>query len=299
LTSTQIFVVEKKVIDPLEEALRLYDSAGSALTTLKRLRPDYEKYSILKTSNKKVDAKLMERANEYTALSETLDLELPKLRSLTSKLGNECLARFVAIQTDWWNTWTQKLKENLISEQLEIPKDMISIIEEFTSNYKVVLRSTEELSIVNGSLLEDGTQRQLSPASSTRRPETLSSGQPSPSTPHKSWESEREMESRSSLLKPDSGPQLSRGPFPGTPHGTLPFPNQEGGPGDLQPSRKSIERAGQLESGGYNVLYLAASLFEFNISATKNEAGYAYLTYQAGEVSTCPFSIHPAVTYRP
>lgn len=37
-------------------------------------------------------------------------------------------------------------------------------------------------------------------------------------------------------------------------------------------------------SGGYNVLYLAASLFEFNISATKSEAGYPYLTYQAGEV---------------
>jgi hypothetical protein len=182
---------------------------------------------------------------------------------------------------------------------MEIPKDVISIIEAFTSDYKVVLRRMEELSIVKGSLLEDGSQRQLSSASSTRRPETLSSGQPSPSTPHKSWESEREMESRSSLLKPDSGPQLSGGPFPGTSHGTLPFPNQEGGPRDRQPSRESIERAGQLDCGGYNVLYLAASLYAFNISVTKSEASYPYLTYQDGEVSTCLFSIHPAVTYRP
>jgi hypothetical protein len=294
-------VVEKKVIDPLEEALRLYDLAGSALTTLKRLRPDYEKYSILKTSNKKIDAKLMERANEYTALSETLNLELPKLKSLTSKLGNECFARFVAIQTDWWNTWIQRLKDNFTSEQMEIPKDVISIIEEFTSNYKVVLGRMEELSIVKGSLLEDRSQRQLSPASSTGRPETLSSGQPSPSTPHKSWESEREMKRRSSLLKPDSGPQLSGGPFPRTSHGILPFPNQEGGPGDLQPSRESIERAGQLESFGYNVMYIAASLFEWNTPANESGAwyGYPYLSYQAGEVSTCLFSIHPAVTYRP
>ena len=37
-------------------------------------------------------------------------------------------------------------------------------------------------------------------------------------------------------------------------------------------------------SGGYNVLWLAASLFEFNIETTKHEAGYPYLTYQAGEV---------------
>lgn len=97
LTCTQISAVEKKVIDPLEEALRLRDSLGPALNTLKRRRPDYEKYTVLKASNKKIDAMLMERANEYTTLSETFNLELPKLKSLTSKLGNECLARFIAI----------------------------------------------------------------------------------------------------------------------------------------------------------------------------------------------------------
>jgi len=32
------------------------------------------------------------------------------------------------------------------------------------------------------------------------------------------------------------------------------------------------------------VLWLAASLFEFNIETTKHEAGYPYLTYQAGEI---------------
>ena len=37
---------------------------------------------------------------------------------------------------------------------------------------------------------------------------------------------------------------------------------------------------------GYAVLWLAASLFEFNIDTTKHEAGYPYLTYQAGEVSS-------------
>jgi hypothetical protein len=38
-------------------------------------------------------------------------------------------------------------------------------------------------------------------------------------------------------------------------------------------------------AGGYNILYIAASLFEFNIAATKSEAGYPYLIYQCGEVS--------------
>ncbi|CAJ2501652.1 Uu.00g045050.m01.CDS01 [Anthostomella pinea] len=35
---------------------------------------------------------------------------------------------------------------------------------------------------------------------------------------------------------------------------------------------------------GYNVLWLAASLFEFNIETIKHEAGYPYLTYSAGEI---------------
>ncbi|KAK3310064.1 uncharacterized protein B0T15DRAFT_22785 [Chaetomium strumarium] len=46
-------------------------------------------------------------------------------------------------------------------------------------------------------------------------------------------------------------------------------------------------RASSRERGGgnaYNVLWLAASLFEFNIENTKHEAGYPYLTYQAGEI---------------
>lgn len=48
-------------------------------------------------------------------------------------------------------------------------------------------------------------------------------------------------------------------------------------------SQSSVHELGDTSSG-YTVLWLAASLFEFNISTTKHEAGYPYLTYQAGEV---------------
>lgn len=41
-------------------------------------------------------------------------------------------------------------------------------------------------------------------------------------------------------------------------------------------------RAGQQE---YTILFLAASLFEFNIDKSRKEAGYPYLTYVPGEVS--------------
>ena len=65
----------------------------------------------------------------------------------------------------------------------------------------------------------------------------------------------------------------------------LPMP--EGPDESARSSRASSRDRGG--NSGYNVLWLAASLFEFNIETTKHEAGYPYLTYQAGEVS-CPFS---------
>ncbi|KAL7789446.1 hypothetical protein V8C37DRAFT_215980 [Trichoderma ceciliae] len=64
-------------------------------------------------------------------------------------------------------------------------------------------------------------------------------------------------------------------------HSALPLPD---GPEESQRSSRASSRERAHVSDGYNVLWLAASLFEFNISTTKHEAGYPYLTYQAGEI---------------
>ncbi|KAK5245132.1 hypothetical protein LTR16_007392, partial [Cryomyces antarcticus] len=40
----------------------------------------------------------------------------------------------------------------------------------------------------------------------------------------------------------------------------------------------------QLSSNNVPVLFLAASLFEFNIDNTRKEAGYPYLSYVCGEI---------------
>jgi hypothetical protein len=76
------------------------------------------------------------------------------------------------------------------------------------------------------------------------------------------------------------GPPISNRPYSGIFHSAMPLPD---GPEDSTRSSRASSRDRNVSSG-YNVLYLAASLFEFNISATKSEAGYPYLTYQAGEV---------------
>jgi hypothetical protein len=70
--------------------------------------------------------------------------------------------------------------------------------------------------------------------------------------------------------------------FSGLFHSALPLPD---GPEDSRRSSRASSRERGPLHDGYNVLWLAASLFEFNIATTKHEAGYPYLVYQAGEVS--------------
>lgn len=60
-----------------------------------------------------------------------------------------------------------------------------------------------------------------------------------------------------------------------------------------EPTRPSTPSQLQSHSGQreYPVLFLAASLFEFNIDRARKEAGYPYLTYVPGEVSSFQISI--------
>ncbi|KAK0731719.1 hypothetical protein B0H67DRAFT_84793 [Lasiosphaeris hirsuta] len=74
------------------------------------------------------------------------------------------------------------------------------------------------------------------------------------------------------------GPETRR--LSGLFHSALPLPD---GPDESQRSSRASSRE-RAANNGYKVLWLAASLFEFNIETTKHEAGYPYLTYQAGEI---------------
>ncbi len=50
---------------------------------------------------------------------------------------------------------------------------------------------------------------------------------------------------------------------------------------DSPPEQSPAEQSGRKE---FKVLFLAASVYEFNIDRARKEAGYPYLTYVAGEV---------------
>ena len=348
-------------------------------------RLDYEKYLVAKSQGKKIDEKLSELVDQYEALNETLKMELPKLYAGSQKIGNICLVQFVAIQTDWYSIWQEKVR--VVLEDSQLPKGISDIIDMFNRDYKYVQARAHELGIVNGTIADDGTKTRASSQStlkdddssskSKRRASNLSSndrglsitsdrspslpvpefarrhsgqftfspilasapglsiglpqfayqnqsstngghsraGSGSPAMPNtsfdlrphapsqtrpstsRSYASENGMaristdysnqhrrESGSTLNSIShhvDGPLSSGRPYSGLFHSAMPLPD---GPEESQRSSRASSHDRNM-SGGYNVLYLAASLFEFNISQAKSEAGYPYLTYQAGEVS--------------
>jgi len=354
--------------------IQAYGPPSLAMKKRTKRRLDYEKSLVVKSQGKKIDEKLTELVDQYEALNETLKLELPKLSSMTEKIGNICLVQFVAIQTQWYGIWQDKVK--WVIEDNQMPRDIGHIVDMFSRDYKYVQGRAQELGIVNGTLLDGGAKTRQS-SSSTKdderakgRPSNLSSrsrglsvnsdkspslptpdfakrhsGQftfsptvsTAPGLPQFSYQPYSNGHSRagsgspatpdtagsrphaSSLARPSTGrsytsdngvpristdsntqyrresastynsggghhvdgPIQSARPFSGVFHSAMPL---EDGPEASQRSSRASSRD-RNGSGGYNVLYLAASLFEFNISATKTEAGYPYLTYQAGEVS--------------
>jgi hypothetical protein len=110
------------------------------------------------------------------------------------------------------------------------------------------------------------------------RPTTSERGEPSPGVPRLSLDSPS-TRSPNPYVLPDSRLPVAPGAFPmddrfsGAFHSALPMSDSP--------------RAPSPDPGQYDlqVLFLAASLFEFNIDSARKEGGYPYLTYQPGEVS--------------
>lgn len=333
-------------------------------------RLDYEKYMQFKTSGKKVDKQLSELVEQYEALNETLKKELPKLSGLTARVGNICLGKFVAIQTQWFAIWKEKVKVPL-ADASRIPETS-EIISAFQADFRLMEDEAMAIGILNPTLKGRSSQSTVDDASSTfskrPRPSDLSlrgrglsvnsdsipslptpdalkrysggqlaalsptlpspgysyyrdfyaginghsragsspstsevlvasrpvpaSGRPSTGRSFESSTAARPSiesnaqssvhtgrDSGSTYNSPYTGPEARR--FSGLFHSALPLPDSA--EETLRSSRASSRERAAANSG-YNILWLAASLFEFNIETTKHEAGYPYLTYQAGEV---------------
>ncbi|KAI2784679.1 hypothetical protein F4815DRAFT_453867 [Daldinia loculata] len=106
----------------------------------------------------------------------------------------------------------------------------------------------------------------------------------STSAPRQSMESGAHARGYSNSMHPSPHQSAENQRYSGLFQSALPpSDSQERLPRPSQASSRASSRE-RKPINGYNVLWLAASLFEFNIETTKHEAGYPYLTYQAGEI---------------
>lgn len=367
--------VRKQVIEPFELVIKSYGNPSLAMKKRAKRRLDYERSVQLKKSGKKMDKQLAELVEQYEALNDTLKKELPKLSSLTEKVGNICLGNFVNIQAKWYSIWQEKVKAMV--DEAHVP-EIDDIILSFKSNFQFADEQFQGIKTISTGPPSIRTSQSTTEESQVRvrsRPADLSSprgrglsvasesvppslptpdfvrrhsgqltlsptgsvnpGMPSPGNYYRDYytalnngQGKSTMASSispgdmppsrvhathppaagrpstgrsydsgaaSRYYPPDSPVQMNRRDsnstynssqypqenkrFSGIFHSALPLPDGEDG----QMSSRASSRE-RVPSGGYNILWLAASLFEFNIDTIKTEAGYPYLTYQAGEI---------------
>lgn len=356
--------VRKCVIEPIMTLWKLHDQPQKMMQKRKKRIVEYARYKAIKDRGDKPDKKTQEAGEQWSALNETLKIELPQLYALTKKLVERCLLSLINIQITWQSTCERKLQSVLEKppERTEnFSDDMAKYVQRFLSDYDSVCSPIMSLGVCNKTLLTD-ISNFLSPAqtfvtddassykksstfTSTKRTQSLSSDMSTPDVNQRlsgtfTWQN---FDSTPPL---DNQPQTSpigrmraesalssRGPS--TPRSTnattpaisnFPPPRPSTGVGRTsEPSnifpRLSLEmeqRSGSTllapsysrSSGIFSsalpmsdsptptgtetpeeqnndepeVLFLAASLFEFNIAHDRREGGYPYLVYVPGEI---------------
>lgn len=347
---------------------KLHDQPQKMMQKRKKRIVEYARYKAIKDRGDKPDKKTQEAGEQWSALNETLKIELPQLYALTKKLVERCLLSLINIQITWQSTCERKLQSVLEKppERTEnFSDDMAKYVQRFLSDYDSVCSPIMSLGVCNKTLLTE-ISNFLSPAqtfvpddassykksstfTSTKRTESLSSDMSTPDVNQRlsgtftwqNFDSTPPLDNQpqtSPIGRMRAGSALSsRGPS--TPRSTnattpaisnFPQPRPSTGVGRTsEPSnifpRLSLEmeqRNGSTllappysrSSGIFSsalpmsdsptptgtetpeeqnndepeVLFLAASLFEFNIAHDRREGGYPYLVYVPGEVSSLP-----------
>ena len=172
--------VQKRVIAPMVACIKAHKGPESAIAKRKNRIVDYAKCKAIEKRGEKPDKKIVELADQYEALNETLKDELPHLYEKTAVLVQSCLGCFLQIQRTWYHTWERKLGP--ILEANDVPASIQQIEPAFRADFDMVKGDLNMLGICNGAVLANAANF-LSPVttfesengSSSKRPSTLDS----------------------------------------------------------------------------------------------------------------------------
>lgn len=161
LTFPKVKCVNEKFLTPFKNLARAYAAVQPTIALRNKRRPKFYEYEKatekLKKNDKagkaKVDEKLSKPAREYTALNDTIALELPQLSQLNEKLKKICLGAYVSSQREWYSLWNDKLRTAL--EYRELPQNLQEITDMYLRDSHGPVQHAESMKLVNGTLLAD------------------------------------------------------------------------------------------------------------------------------------------------
>jgi hypothetical protein len=281
--------VRKQVIEPIEQIMIAYNPPGLAIKKHSKLHLDYEKYLLAMSSGKtKINTKLLNLVGQYESLNENLEMELPKLHTGSQKIGNICLVQFIAIQREWYSIWQDKVRTVLDESQLAT--DASDIIETYNRDSKYATARVQELGIIGGTILDDTTKGKALSQSTIKYSDALNKSKSQVSNISNRDRGLFTTNNKSPSLPTLDFAQRLSGQFTFAPstlgistdNNNKPLPDSP----EESPHSSRASSNGHSVLRGYNVLYLATSLYEFTPRSLGGnlQAGYPYLLYQAGEV---------------
>lgn len=114
-----IKTVEKFVILPVRKLWQLHEKPQVLMIKHRKLKPSYQKYSKEKEKDK-LNEKIKTEAEQYIALNQLVQDELPQLYKLTGEIVQACLQNFLEIQCRWETMWMAKLKAFIDDRDIDL-----------------------------------------------------------------------------------------------------------------------------------------------------------------------------------
>ena len=169
-------VVENAFLKPFKDLSETYGDVQPTIGLRNKRRPRHLEYDKLlhkwgqdeKIAHAKMEDKLVKHAKEYTALNDTLKMELPRLSNLNEKLKHICLGGFVGAQAHWYSLWNEKLRTVLDPRDLPY-MTMEDIVNKFTRDSEDPHNHALTMKLCNGQLL---TEAKAGAASLSRNSES-------------------------------------------------------------------------------------------------------------------------------
>lgn len=149
----QIGHIQKHVLNPLDEVLKVFATIQAKILKRATLLPGHDKHASYQKSGKKIDDKLAKSEIEYQQLNSSLKSELPVFAACLHRIVNRVQARFVSDQAEFVVQWQEGIERFFgasATYRLETaPEDFDAIRDIWNYRFEEVDRNLPKLKILD------------------------------------------------------------------------------------------------------------------------------------------------------